>query len=430
MTADTKTKKSNTTYKVVLPFYLYAGLAFATATTLLFTSSDALRSHFFQPKLLAITHTMALGWGTMIILGASYQLLPVLTQRRLYSVKLAGLSFVLAALAIPLLVYAFYTFDLGWPAITGGSGVVLAVSCYLINVFGTVGKKENIHAVFCATAAGWLLLTTLTGLALIIDFTSPFLPKGALAYLPLHAHIGIAGWFLGLIVGVASRLIPMFLISKYTNERLLQTIFWLLNGGLLLFLLLFFGEAELAYYAFPIACLAVALALFGYYCYRCYHLRLRRRTDAPVRISLASVVMMLAPLFLLAAIITGSLAGSPDSRLVLVYGFFIFFGWITAIILGMTFKTLPFIVWNKTYHRRAAAAQPPNPKDLGSDQLFSVMILSWLAGLLIVLAGIGCRSHLLLRSGSAFLIATAFFYNLNIWKIIAHKPSDHERHHQ
>lgn len=422
--------ESNTTHKVVLPFYLYAGLAFVAATTLLFASSDALSSHFFQPKLLAITHTMALGWGTMIIFGASYQLFPVLTQRKLYSVNLAGLSFLLAAVAIPLLVYAFYTFDLGWPAKAGGSGVVLAVLCYCINVFGTMWKKENVHAVFCATAAAWLMLTTLTGLGLIVNFTTPFLPKGALAYLPLHAHIGIAGWFLGLIVGVASRLLPMFLLSKYANERLLWFIFWLINGGLLLFLLLFFMEVDAAYFAFPIACLAVALALFAYYCFRCYRLRLRRRTDGPVSISLASVVMMFAPLFLLSAIVTGSLAGSLDSRLVLVYGFFIFFGWITAIILGMTFKTLPFIVWNKTWRGRAASAQAPNPKDLVANKLFFLMVLSWLAGLLIVLAGIGSRNLLLLRSGSAFLLATAFFYNLNIWQVIAHKPFGHERNNQ
>lgn len=423
MIPKSHTTESNTTHKVVLPFYGYAGLAFVAATALLLTSSGALTSHFFQPRLLAITHIMALGWGTMIILGASYQLLPVLAQRRLFSVKLASASFVLAGAGIPLLVYALYTFDFGWPAKCGGAGIVLAAFCYAINAFGTMGKKENIHTVFCATAAGWLLLTTLTGLALIINFTTPFLPKGALAYLPLHAHLGIAGWFLGLIVGVGSRLIPMFLLSKYSNDRLLWIIYGLINAGLVSFLLLFIASTDPAFYAVPITALGAALGLFGYYCYRCYRLRLRRHTDSSVRISLLSVAMMFAPLFLLAA----ALAGPSDSRIVLVYGFFIFFGWITAIILGMTFKTLPFIVWNKTYHGRAAMAQTPNPKDLASEKLYSVMIASWLAGLLIVLTGIGCRNSLLLRSGSALLVAAAFFYNLNIWKVITHKSPDHER---
>jgi hypothetical protein len=55
----------------------------------------------------------------------------------------------------------------------------------------------------------------------------------------------------------------------------------------------------------------------------------------------------------------------------IAYGFIIFFGWITAIILGMTFKTLPFIVWNKVYHQQAGKGKTPNPKDLFSATDFS-----------------------------------------------------------
>jgi hypothetical protein len=68
----------NTSYKVVLPFYLYAAFAFLAATILLFLSTSSLNQHYFNPEILAITHIMALGWGTMMILGASHQLVPVL----------------------------------------------------------------------------------------------------------------------------------------------------------------------------------------------------------------------------------------------------------------------------------------------------------------------------------------------------------------
>jgi len=74
-----------TTHKVVLPFYIYAALAFLAAAVMLFMSSSSFMQHYFQPHTLAITHTMALGWGTMIILGASHQLLPVLIEGKLYS---------------------------------------------------------------------------------------------------------------------------------------------------------------------------------------------------------------------------------------------------------------------------------------------------------------------------------------------------------
>ncbi|HSQ43637.1 MAG TPA: hypothetical protein VLM16_01495, partial [Ginsengibacter sp.] len=224
----------NTSYKVVLPFYVYAALSFLVATFLLFFSSSAFLQNYFHPQTLAITHVMALGWGTMIILGASHQLVPVLIENKLYCNTLVYLSFVLAAIGIPLLVYSFYTFYFGWQAQWGAILINAAVIFYLINIAISMvkSKKENVHAVFVFTATLWLLITTIVGLCLIINFTHNLLSQDSLAYLPLHAHLGIIGWFLLLVIGVGSRLIPLFLISKYDNKKLLWWIYILINIGL------------------------------------------------------------------------------------------------------------------------------------------------------------------------------------------------------
>ena len=77
----------------VLPFYGTGAIFFLALTLMLFISPTALEGHYFQPHLLAIVHTAALGWGTMVIFGASYQLLPVICERDLYSPSLALLSY-------------------------------------------------------------------------------------------------------------------------------------------------------------------------------------------------------------------------------------------------------------------------------------------------------------------------------------------------
>ena len=87
-----------TSHQVVIPFYAYAALSFLAATVLLFFSDASFTGHYFQPHILAITHLMALGWATMIIFGASHQLVPVLIESDLYSNKLSYVSFTLAAL--------------------------------------------------------------------------------------------------------------------------------------------------------------------------------------------------------------------------------------------------------------------------------------------------------------------------------------------
>jgi hypothetical protein len=412
-----------TTHKVVLPFYVYAALSFLAAAALLFTSSGTFSGHYFQPQVLAITHTMALGWGTMIILGASHQLLPVLIERKLYSTVLAHLSFAFAAVGIPLLIRAFYTFNMHRPAQYGALLINAGMLLFLVNVFASMlkSKSENIHAIFMLTAALWLALTTLTGGLLVFNFTSHLLSKDSLHYLSLHAHIGIVGWFLLLVIGVGSRLMPMFLISKYDNTKLLWWIYGLINSGLITFVLIFLYAIRKELFFIPVALIAIAILLFIIYCRQAYRQRVRREVDEPMKISLLSVLMMLLPLLFLVPVIVMLLFLSDNTHLVLVYGFTIFFGWLTAIILGMTFKTLPFIVWNKIYHMKAGLGKTPNPKDLFSSKVFNWMALSFLAGFLGFATGIVTSNGIILKGGALLILGCAFLYNVNVYKLIFHK---------
>lgn len=422
-TTNNSTAKT-TSYKVVLPFYLYAALAYAVATLLLFVSTAAFTQHYFHPQTLAITHTMALGWGTMIILGASHQLVPVLIEGELYSNALAYGSFVLAAIGIPLLVQAFYTFNMGLQAQVGGWLVNGAVLLYGANLAASIqrSKKENVHAVYVFTAAAWLLVTTAVGLMLVYNFTNPFLPADSLHYLSLHAHLGLAGWFLLLVIGVGARLIPMFLISKYDNTKQLWIIYYLVNGSLVAFVVLYFINVSKTFYALPAAGILAAIGLFVAFCYKAYRQRIRKQVDEPMQVSLLSVIMMALPLLLLLLLFVSLFAAGNNQQLVLTYGFTTFFGWLTAIILGMTFKTLPFITWNKVYHQQAGKGKTPNPKDLFSTALFNYMRLAYLGGFVLFAAGILFSYLLLLQTGALLLILSAVLYNWNVFRLVFHKP--------
>jgi hypothetical protein len=414
----------NTTHAVVIPFYLYAALSFLAATIMLFFSTGAFTQHYFHPRTLAITHTMALGWGTMIILGASHQLVPVLIEARLFSNFLAYLSFVFGAVGIPLLVYSFFNFQFHWPALTGAILINAAILSYLINLAISISKSknENVHAVFVFTAAAWLFVTTMVGLLLVCNFTDAILPNDSLHYLSLHAHIGIAGWFLMLVIGVGSRLIPMFLISKYSDSKKLWTIYFLLNGSLISFIILFFFFSDKFLYLLPVSAILSALVLFVLYCRKAFQQRIRKQVDEQMKISLVSVAMMLLPIIFLIVLIVLLLFSVNNSKLVMAYGFSIFFGWITAIIFGMTFKTLPFIVWNKVYHDKAGLGKTPNPKDLFSSKIFNSMSLSYLAGFSLFAAGILFSNEIVLQVATVLLLITAILYNWNVMKTLLHKP--------
>lgn len=421
--ADTQNALTATAPRVVLPFYLYAAISFLIGTLMLLLSGENFTGHFFHPHTLAITHMMTLGWGTMIIIGASHQLIPVITGHPLHSLRLAGISFYLAAAGIPLLIYGFYHLNMGWPAKWGGILVLLSVICYMFNLVSTAAKAGSIqiHSVFMLTAACWLLSTVILGLFLVYNFTHNFLPRDSLAYLPLHAHLGVIGWFLLLVIGVGSRLIPMFLISKYSNTKLLWLIYFLVNAGLISFIFLFMYAAKVPAYIIPVATILLAILLFAYYCFRSIKARIRKKIDDQLKVSLLSIAMMLIPVFVLAVIITLLLSGEMNSRLVLIYGFVIFFGWLTAIILGMTFKTLPFIVWNRVYHQQAGRGPTPTPNELFSHTVFRLMAIGYLAGFILFIAGAWMESGQILSISSILLVVAAALYNWNVIKLLFHK---------
>ena len=414
--------QKTTNYRVVLPFYIYASLGFLLGTILLWFGTEAVEAHHFHPKTLAITHTMALAWGSMMIFGASHQLLPVLVEGKLASDVLAYLTFGFTAVGIPILVYGCYILDMGLPMQIGAVLINIGGACFLANVLGSSfgSDRRNVHAWFVITATLWLLGTTFFGLLLVLNFRTPILPSNSLDYLSIHAHMGIVGWFVLMVIGVGSRLIPMFLISKYTDERALWWIFALLNLALISFMVLHLCGVPHEFFHIPIILGLSAIVLFARHCYRAYRVRIRKGVDRQMKTSLISVAQMLLPFVALIV----SLVFLPQGefpRIALIYGFCIFFGWITAIILGMTFKTMPFIVWNKVYRNKAHKGRTPAPKDLFNEGVYRIMLYCYLGGFITFVLGMVLPNRLVLKAAALALLLAAVLYVYNVAVTATHK---------
>src|SRR5690606_34041343 len=96
---------------------------------------------------------------------------------------------------------------------------------------------------------------------------------------------------------------------------------------------------------------------------------------------------MLLP-FVALLIILPFLPHGQSSNTAMIYGFCVFFGWITAIILGMTFKTMPFIIWNKVYHHKVHHGKTPTPKELFNERVYRIMLYCYLSGFIIFIPGL------------------------------------------
>ncbi|WP_242920125.1 cytochrome C oxidase subunit I [Pontibacter liquoris] len=408
---------------VVLPHYAFAALSFVVLSVLLLFSTDAFGGHYFNPKLLTLTHVTVLGWATMLIFGALYQLLPVLLDCRLYSEKLAIYTFGLLASGTVLLACAFWHFQVG--ALLQVAAILLfaAFLLFTINVFQTARKapKWTIEADFIVTASLWLLVTGLVGVLMAFNFTYAFLPEQHVHYLQLHAHIGMAGWFLLLIIGVGSKLIPMFLLAHTENTKKLNWAYNFVNGGLVLFIFdhLFLHTVFVPLYA---ALVAAGVGLFLWFLYEAAQTRQRQDVDLGMKQTFVALALLLLPLVLVFVVSSkGSLPQELLSSLYLVYGLSVFLGFLSALILGQTFKTLPFIIWMHAYEDYVGRFKTPLPKDLYIHTLLRWQNLCYLAGFILLIMGVLLRMPPVILAGAICFTVTALLYATNVFRMLLHK---------
>lgn len=413
-------------YKLVVWHYLISALCLVSLAAMLLVAAPNLTGHYFHPQLLAITHMAALGWGTLVILGAVYQLLPVILETELYSHKAAWISLALFTTGLVLFVYSFWNFQPGIYMQTGSLLLLASLSLFATNVFLTAKRnRDDIHQEFIITACIWLLATALLGTLLVFNFRFAFLQRDHILFLKLHAHMGLAGWFLMLIAGVSSRLIPLFLVSKPQKTGLLSWSFYLINGGLLFFLIdTYFAGLNLRSY------LAGSVTVAGIACWlifiaACFRSRMRKKIDLPIWHSLVSFILLGIAILTLPFIVFNHIKADPLAvNLTLLYGSLLFMGWITSLILGQTFKILPFIVWLKHYEHLAGMARIPLPANLFKDKLLKIQFGLYLIFILIFYLGMFFKSAILIKAGLVCFLGISLVFLSNVLIVILHKPDN------
>lgn len=405
--------------RVVLPFYGTGALAFLALSVMLFLNAFPLMGGYFEPHLLAIVHTAALAWGTMVIFGASYQLLPVICEQDLYDEGVAAVSYYFLLVGAACLITCFWLFHTGIWMITGGSLVFVAGLMYFFNVIRTIGKRSryNVQKLFILSSAIWLLLTMAIGILLAINLKYPFIiSRSHLEILKLHAHAGLAGWFLQLIVGVSAKLVPMFLLGRSKKDNLLKIAFSLQNAGLVLFLVdgYFFGPSFR--YLIYAAMVAAGIICWLLYLRDVYRHRIKKPLDYSMKHTFLSFLSLAVSLVLIPVIYF-----VQDARWAIIYGLFLFIGWISSIILGMTFKTLPFIVWNSKYKMVNGKAKIPLPKELYWGKLLAWQFWLFVSALYVTGLSLAFQVDLPLRIGLGLLLLTGIIYAVNTFKVLTHR---------
>lgn len=405
----------------VLPFYATGAIAFWILCLLLLLSAQSLTTFYFNPHLLAMVHTAALGWATMIIFGAAHQLLPVICERNLFSPVLASLCWYTLTAGAALLIFSFWNFQTGWLMIGGGVLIVLSVCAYFANAVLTsqLCTYYSVARLFVVSSAVWLLFTVIVGLLLAINLSHPFFGKNHLDILKLHVHAGLAGWLLQLITGISSKLVPMFLLGKSTKERLLYYACLLQNVGLLLFLGdgYFVGINNFRVLVY-VTIVAAGIVCWLLYLYDAFVHRVRKNMDVQMKHTFLSFLFLIIAVLLIPIMMI-----TKNYHWAILYGSLLFMGWITGIILGKTFKTLPFIVWNGHYKMLSGKVKVPLPKQLYKEILVVWQFCFFIVAVLSLATGILLNEVMVIRISAVIWLIVASLYLFNVMKTMLHKTT-------
>lgn len=380
-----------------------------------------LAGHYYHPRVLALTHTITLGWITMAIMGASYQLIPIVLERPIWSERLARGQFALMLAGIVGLVGHFYIAQ--WSGLLWGVALVaLGAVAHLVNVVASVRglTRWTFTARMVVIAHVALALTVVFGAALGVQRVYPFLPGQHFPNLHAHFHLALLGWVLPMVVGVAARVYPMFLLAREPAGRLGSVQLWGVGVGVPVLVAGILTSSLLA----PAGALAVSVAVVAHGGWIVGMARSARRPalDWGLRFVLTGAAC-LAPATALGLALAFGLVSGP--RPALAYVVLALGGWVSLTITGMMLKIVPFLVWYRVYSGRVGKGPVPTLAQLSSSRA-EATAYALLAGGMIALAGATATGDPgLIRAAGAVTAGGAVAFVAILASVLRHLAAAH-----
>ena len=375
-----------------LAFFVAGPIALVLVYAAMAVDGGRLLDYYLLPRDLSLTHLAVLGWITMVMTGALYQLAPVVFITRLHSERLARWQFMLYLAGVVGMVLSFRWFWTPGLAISG-SAVVLAVVLFLYNLAwtlrGTRVRSVTGHYLLCSLAC--LGLTVAAGLTFAFDLQAHWFPIPR-HFLAAHVHLGVIGWFGLTLMGVNYQLMPMFALVHGHDTRLAYRILWTVCAGLALLCAALWFQLPQPVFLAGALLLGGGMVGYAYDVSRMFRLRRRRTLDLTQQHTIASTLILLATVAVGLRIAVANPAGAAEqTRWYLAYAFLALGGWLSLAIMGQFYKILPFLVWHHRYSSKIGREPVPLLRDLYKERRarlsFYLYLIGFVAVALCLIAG-------------------------------------------
>jgi hypothetical protein len=382
--------------------YLVAG-----ALGLVWIAPELAAGAYPSPHVAAVAHLFTLGWITMTIFGALYQLLPVALGAPVRSVRAGHASFWTFAPGVA----CFVTGVAGGSTVLRHAGIALVGIGVLLavgNVAATLPKARTRDVTWAAIALAITFLTSTLALGVILlhNLQTGFIAAARARVLAAHLHVAIIGWALLMIVGVSHRLLPMFLLAHGADTRWTRRSLAMLASGVPVLAAGIITQRTVLSWT-GIALLELGIACFLRQVFAFHLVRVKRRLDVGVLFA-ATALGFLAIGAALGPIAFG--AGAGHGRLDTAYVTVGLLGGVVMFIVGFFYKIVPLLAWTVRYRGRMGKERVPTVAETFSARVAHVQLVAMASAIALLVAGIGAGSTTAVRTGAVlFVIAVALF---------------------
>jgi len=328
-------------------FFITAPLSMIVVGLLWLFASPAELVSRWSNLMLASTHAITIGFMLMVMFGALFQVLPVITGIAMPKAKQLSLwVYTLLLLGVVLLVSGF---ALGHDYLLASGAIATLVSflIFYIGLLSTFPKMRNTATSWSIRLASFALLVTIgLGIVFIVGWVIPGWFTDLREWTNIHLLWGIVGWALLLIMGVSFQIIPMFYVTpdypKWVSHLL---------PALIMLQLIVFTLGKLATFISPdseiyqIQLVLLIITTSSYAVYTLYLLAKRKRRAVDVTVwfwKIAMVSFIIAAALLLFIVFYN---GQYLEQLHLLLAAIVLVGFLLALITGMLLKIIPFLVW-------------------------------------------------------------------------------------
>ncbi|MBU8906111.1 cbb3-type cytochrome c oxidase subunit I [Desertibacillus haloalkaliphilus] len=374
-----------------------------------------------QVSTIAAVHLFVLGWATMFVMGAVYQLVPVVTQNELFSTRLGMVHYFLYTAGSIGLLIGFFEFNTVTLIISGALviiGTLLFISNILLTIFKTRAWNPILFAMY--SALFYLLLTIIFGFLMVINFQYPLFGDIHSSLLASHIWFGFIGWFLFLIIGYSFKMLPMFYLSHGYPERLQKWILVLLHVSLLTITSSFFMPVSFSLTWVGLFLLLVILVVYRLHIKQIISKKFKKNPGKGIALTVRIIDWFIIISAGILVVLTIDTHLFSNLTFLTVISVLYLLGWVNITILGYTSKIIPFLWWTFAFGKRVGKENVPSLHQLIDETKVQRRLVLMAIAVIVLAIGIALQLTTIIMIGQISLALVTIYFLIHLLAVFTY----------